>query len=460
MKNKFVKKISIVILLLINGLCSVNATMPDNTPANIKKYKKICRDSIYAIMKGMYRESGGSLKYPFIAPGSASYLNDLWDWDSWLSNIALRQILLEHGTKTDKAEAVAYEQGCVLNALSYGGMDGYIPVIVSRTSPSRDEILRSRNIYDINMHKPCLAQHAAFIIKTQGGDAEWLREQYNILAAFVAKYMNFHRNKETGLLYWENDEMIGVDNDPSTFYRPARSSGSIFLNALMYKELLAMKYISECLGIDENGKDYEKQAEELANAIRKYCWDPRDGFFYSVDFNLLPVETPNHSGFTLHQGAPRNYPCLIQRLSVWSGFLAMWSGIATPEMAQEMVERNYRNKNLFNAPAGVYTLSPVEKMYNVKASGNPSSWLGPIWICANYFVWRGLVDYGYDNDARELAEKTILLLGHDFERFGQLHEYYSPVSGEPILNRGFQNWNFLVMNMMAWLDGKETIKEF
>lgn len=147
------------------------AKMPENTPANLTKYKQICRDSIYTIMKGMYREPGGSLRYPFVAPGSASYLNDLWDWDSWLSNVALRQILLEYGSKEDKAEAVAYEQGCVLNALSYGGMDGYIPVIVSRTSPSRDEILRHRNIYAINMHKPCLAQHAAFIVKTQGGDA-------------------------------------------------------------------------------------------------------------------------------------------------------------------------------------------------------------------------------------------------------------------------------------------------
>ena len=38
----------------------------------------------------MYREAGGALKYPFLAPGSNQYLDMLWDWDSWLSNIALR----------------------------------------------------------------------------------------------------------------------------------------------------------------------------------------------------------------------------------------------------------------------------------------------------------------------------------------------------------------------------------
>jgi len=38
----------------------------------------------------------------------------LWDWDSWLSNVALRQILLENGNEKDREQAIPYEQGCVL----------------------------------------------------------------------------------------------------------------------------------------------------------------------------------------------------------------------------------------------------------------------------------------------------------------------------------------------------------
>ena len=56
--------------------------------------------------------------------------------------------------------------------------------------------------------------------------------------------------------------------------------------------------------------------------------------------------------------------------------------------------------------------------------------------------------------------KTILLLGRDYERFGALHEYYLPDNGEPVLNKGFQNWNLLVLNMAAWLDGKPFVTEF
>ena len=108
-------------------------------------------------MKGMYREAGGALVFPFLAPGSNQYLDMLWDWDSWLSNIALRQILLENGTEKDKQEALKYEQGCILNSLHYGGMDGWIPIWIERNAPSREEMLKTRNPWKSNMHKPTLA---------------------------------------------------------------------------------------------------------------------------------------------------------------------------------------------------------------------------------------------------------------------------------------------------------------
>lgn len=53
-------------------------------------------------MKGMYRQAGGSLHFSFLAPGSSQYLDMLWDWDSWLSDVALRQILSDKGTEADK----------------------------------------------------------------------------------------------------------------------------------------------------------------------------------------------------------------------------------------------------------------------------------------------------------------------------------------------------------------------
>lgn len=432
-------------------------------PEDIKCYVNLCKEYICKDYKAMFRDApGGALLYPFITPGSQGYTNVLWDWDSWTTDIALRQILQDVGADTDRANALAYEQGCILNFLFHTDDDGYMPMCIDRDSDPAQ--IKPTDIYATNMHKPVIAQHAAFLSQTAGGDARWISDMYPKLQAFIKNYLEHHRHAETGLMYWQDDLAIGVDNDPSTFFRPKGSSASIFLNCLMYKELQAMAYLAERLEKADDAAYYDSMAKNLKVAVQQHCWDEKDGFYYSVDLNLLPVTNEPSIIFgtpmVLHEGMPRNYPCLIQRIGVWSGFMAMWAGIATPEQAQRMVEENFKDTRTFNAPYGVRTLSKLEKMYNMSASHNPSNWQGPIWGISNYLVFRGLVNYGFEKEAAELAEKTITLFGKDYKTEGALHEYYNPETGEPIINKGFQNWNYLVLNMIAWLEGRNEICEF
>lgn len=419
-----------------------------------RSYSDIIKQNIYEDYKGMYRDSGMSLPYPFLVPGSKQYGEVLWDWDSWLSNVALRQVLMEKGSDNDKKEAVKYEQGCILNFLSHCDIDGWIPVLIDRDADLSK--IKPKDIYKENMHKPCLAQHAAFLVKTNNGDVEWLRKDFHKMQYFVNNYIDHRVHTATGLAFWQTDHWIGVDNDPSTFYRPDNSSASIYLNTMLYKELEAMVYLCRQLKLNEVAAQYKIDADKLKAAIAEHCWDERDGFYYSVDLNLRSVN--NNEWF--HRGAPRTYHGLIQRIGVWSGFMAMWAGIATPEQANRMVTEHFKNEKTFNATFGIRTLSKMEKMYNLKASGNPSSWQGPIWGVSNYLTWKGLVKYGFRKEAEELAAKTIILFGKDFKSHGALHEYYEPDNGTPVLNQGFQNWNYLVLNMLAWLEGRSVVEEF
>jgi putative isomerase len=75
-------------------------------------------------------------------------------------------------------------------------------------------------------------------------------------------------------------------------------------------------------------------------------------------------------------------------------------------------------------------------------------------------VFRGLVNYGYNDIAKELAQKTIDMFANDIKECGEMHEYYDPESAKPVINPGFQNWNLLSINMAAWLDGGKVITEF
>lgn len=451
------------LLLMIIVLCWMTMAGTAQTKAT-REHRKLIKEHVYSDYKLMFKQPTGiALKYPYIIPGSRQYAAVLWDWDSWLSNVALRQILNDIGSEADKTEALTYEQGCVLNYLAYTSPeDGYMPMVVdAETNPDR---IKPADIYSTNMHKPCLAQHAAFLIRENGGEAEWIRQGFVRMQAFIRNYHEHHRHKATGLYYWQDDLAIGVDNDPSTFFRPNGSSASIYLNCLMYKELLAMAYIAGRLALADEAARYNDMAAVLKKAVQEHCWDEKDGMYYSVDINLLPYTgEPEYifgKPFVLHEGAPRDYPCLIQRLGCWSGFMALWAGIATEQQAERMVKENLMDERTFCAPYGVRTLSKLEKMYNMRPTHNPSNWQGPIWGVSNYMVFRGLADYGFKKEARAMAQKTVALYGSDLKKEGALHEYYNPDTGEPIINKGFQNWNYLVLNMIAWLEDRKVVREF
>ncbi len=305
-----------------------------------------------------------------------------------------------------------------------------------------------------NIHKPCLAQHAAFLAQQDHGQIDWLLPYVPRLRKFVDYYMSSCFHQETGLFYWIDDIAIGVDNDPCTFFRPNESSASILLNCMMYKELKAMDYICELTG--NTDKKYQEAADRLRRTINELMWDERNGFYYSVDLNLKPIE--HNKGY--HSGMPRHWSSVIQKIDVWSGFLAMWAGIADIDRAKRMVKENLINKSVFCSPYGIRTLGKNEQMYRIVKSGNPSCWLGPIWGISNYMCFKGLVDYGFTAEATELAEGTVALFGADIDRNGEMHEYYHPDTGEGVNNSGFQSWNLLVNNMIAWLEGKQRVVEF
>ncbi len=433
------------------------------TPATQPNYREIVSSSILRDYPRMLHEPTPPLAYPFVTPGSV-YTNQLWDWDSWLSDVALCQIMVDQGEKVDRQKMLSYGRGCVLNFLAAAMPDGEIPIQIKVNSKSKPASTTQPNSTS-NMHKPVLAQHAAFLVKLDNGNADWLRVQFPALEVFEKNYRAHQFNEPTGLYFWRDDLAIGVDNDPATFFRPPNSSGSIFLNCLVYKELLAMAYLSQTLQLDPGiGQSIRNKPMRLKAAIQKNCWDERDGYFYSVDLNLRPItnQPGDYMGsrFVLHKGHPRDYDSLIQRIEGWSGFLAMWSGIATPEQAKRMVNEHLKNEKTLGAAYGIRSLSKMEKMYGTYASSNPSNWDGPVWGISNYMVFRGLLKYGFQAEARDMADKTVELFGRDFQANGALHEYYNPDTGEPIMNKGFQNWNYLVMNMIAWEENRTLVEEF
>jgi putative isomerase len=250
-----------------------------------------------------------------------------------------------------------------------------------------------------------------------------------------------------GLYVWGNDVAIGNDNDPTTFGRPEFSSANVLLNCLFYADLRAAAEIAVALKRSADAAALTAKADALGVAMRKLCWDPRDRFFYTVDVQcrdrraeLIPAVPP---------GMAMSWQSLPLRIEVFTGFMPLWCGVATEKQAGELVRLHYLSDDRFRANYGVRTLSLRETMYSLEAhSGNPSNWLGPVWIIANYLAWKGLQAYGFREPAQELADKTIALLAADLAKSGSLNEYYHPDKGAALSHAGFMDWNMLVLEMM------------
>ncbi|MBQ3667714.1 MAG: glycoside hydrolase family 37 [Clostridia bacterium] len=418
------------------------------------KYIEELKKYITENVRDMTREPGGALKHKYIVPTSPLspyYSTNLWDWDSWLASVVMGQVEADSG-KT--GEFLEYERGCALNFLDNMTDEGFMPICITPQGFLHlDE--EKEKVFKTNMHKPVLAQHIAFLVQRDGGRTDWIESRLPALERFINCYLERYMELQTGLMYWQDDMAVGVDNDPAVFYRPDASCGSIYLNCLMYRELLAFGYLMEMRGDMTKANAFRFKAQTLADAINKWCWDERDGMYYSVDFALRPV----NAGDWLHSGAPRDYPCVLTRIDSWSGFMALWAGIADEKQAARVMERA-RDKRTFACKAGVRSLSRLEKMYDLRASNNPSNWRGPVWGISNFMLFSGMLKYGYTDDATEMAHKTIELFGRDLEKSGSLHEYYNPDTGEPIVTHDFQNWNFLVLNMIAWLEERRFVDTF
>lgn len=392
----------------------------------------------------LLRPPEGWLKYPSIAPSlpGKAYSAQLWDWDTLWTSRGLFRLANLTGNRDLHGQISDHVKGSLLNFLDHQSADGRIPFLMT----ADDEVprLSKGNVPDYaNQAKPVLSQ-LALLASEETGSAQWVAPVFDRLLRFYDSWAR-HNQHSSGLFVWGDDVSIGNDNDPTTFGRPFFSSANLLLNCLFYQDLKAAETLAKQLGRKEQ-MDIAQRRDALGSAIQRECWDPRDAFYYTADVQCKDRRSELIPG--VPQGMSMSWSTLPLRVQVFTGFLPLWCGLATSEQAKLLVQRNYIADDRLRSNYGVRSLSRLETMYSMARSGNPSNWLGPIWIIVNYLAWQGLDAYGFSGLANDLADKTIDLLATGFARDGSLNEYYHPDTGASLSHEGFMDWNLLVLEML------------
>jgi len=124
------------------------------------------------------------------------------------------------------------------------------------------------------------------------------------------------------------------------------------------------------------------------------------------------------------------------RIKSVAGFMPLWAGIATEQQAKRLVE-HLTNPKEFWTPYPVPSYARSERNYTQHHVPPPlldpyyglddghSNWLGGVWGHTNYFIVHGLQHYGFDREARTIAQKSYEMSAPDM----QIREFSNAETG-------------------------------
>lgn len=407
------------------------------------------KNYILSHFKDILKPPVKNLKYPFIVPGTG-YMTELWGWDCYWEALSVSRAFGLFGEEemkragVSKQTAVKHICGSVLDFLDAQEEDGFIPIMISGEGLF-EGFFHSEHEKGtpLNQHLPFLCQFTLLASGFSGGFGWFDVEK-------LIKYMQYFEecqyDNNSNLFFWQDDIMIGIDNNPTVFYRPHRSGADIFLNCFIYLEYVSLAEILKKLG-DKRFAVMAEKAENLKTAVNSEMWDERDGIYYSQDIGFYKTER-TVKGVALHSGLAPHWKTMPLKIRFWGCFLPMYAGICSGVQADRMCLHLTENDDIF-AEYGIRTLAKNEKMYSlVKSQGNPSNWLGAIWTIANYCVYKGLYRYGKCELAEKLKVATLNLLNKSLKEYGDFFESYNPDTGKPFMHAGFLSHNLPVIDML------------
>lgn len=177
-------------------------------------------------------------------------------------------------------------------------------------------------------------------------------------------------------------------------------------NSLFCRSLRAMGEILREVGEERASREYRRQAELLAERLEEKCWDPVDRFFYT------------------RYGAPSVRK--FSRVKTISGLLPLFTGLISRKKAKVLVEEHLQDETRFWTPFPASFVSVDEPCYRKRAFPVPfpSLWRTGTWICMNWMLLMGLLEYGYRETALEVCRSSLALV----EKSG-FREFYNSYSG-------------------------------
>lgn len=212
-----------------------------------------------------------------------------------------------------------------------------------------------------------------------------------------------HRQLPNGLFFWDHPYESGVENAPrfgsrdEKQYRETRRTAAPDLSAYLVLQLEALATIADTLGRARDAADLRRKADSLRARIETELWHEDDGLYYDREID---------SG------------TFIRSPSIAS-LMPLWAGVPSAERAHRLCEAA-------TATDSFGTLIPLPSVPRSDPTFEKDMWRGPVWINTAYGAVQGLLHYGFDDAAGEMAFRLCAGVYQVFLGERQVYEFYDP----------------------------------
>ena len=396
----------------------------------ISNKRKPFTDSIYSevlakaqlTLQNNWRIPAGEIKHEGLFPSyHYKWFNGFWSWDSWKHAAGLSYYNSDLAKKQMKL------------MFEFQNNDGFVADCVFR-----DTLIEQHNYRDT---KPPLSAWAVSKIFKKDQDIEFLKYMYPKLKKYHEWWYLKRDHDQDGLCeYGSTDGSLiaakwesGMDNairfDNSKILKNSDGAysldqESVDLNAYLYAEKRYLSELAKALQKTEEAKQFNKEASILKTRIQSQFYDKTDGWFY--DTNL------EGDAFIKGEGS--------------EGWTALWAKAATQEQA-EAVKNNMMNPEKF------YTKVPFQTMSADHEKFNPLKgyWRGPNWLDQAYFGVKGLLNYGFNEEADKATVQILKGAEGVLGKGKSIRENYHPLTGEGLNAQNF-SWSAAHIIMLLMND--------
>jgi len=159
---------------------------------------------------------------------------------------------------------------------------------------------------------------------------------------------------------------------------------------------------------------YKNMIRNVAKACKKHLYHKKTRLYSSI--------------FNGHK-----YPKDLDNSSI---FLPLFAGLLTKLQAKRLIEEFLLNKDFFWTPFPVPTISIANENFEPNRY-----WRGSAWVNINWFIYKGLKDYGFENIANKLREKSMAMV-----KKSGFCECYNSINGKGKGTKDFC-WSGLIFDM-------------